>query len=131
MSRSVYGQRKCNTSTQISSEGRSCRGASLTASTDIFIHLFLLQSENIYLYRKHIYEYLFWFILAWLFCHEDSKNLYGNVKMCVGVCMGACVRAKQTSLFDGYFWSQSLLCVWGREDCTQHQLDFGFYHTRH
>lgn len=44
--------------------------------------------------------------------HEDSKNLYGNVKMCVGICMGACVRAKQTSLFDGYFWTQSL-CLYG------------------
>lgn len=115
MSRSVYGQRKCTTNTQIASEGHSCRGVSLTASTDIFIHLFLLQSETIYLLQKAHFQIFILVHSGLTFCwvhHEDSKNLYGNVKMCVGVCMGACVRAKHTSLFDGYFWSQSL-CVYG------------------
>lgn len=139
MSRSVCGQCLCTTSTQISWKGHSCYVASLTASPDIFLHLFLkifpLTVGTLKIIHLGSLYWLYFFNSSseWLglscVASYSSQNLFRCIKMCVWVFSNVWVCPCKTE-FSICYWSV-LLCVWGREGCAQEQLDFGFYHVRH
>lgn len=71
----------------------------------------------------------------WLgFLSGASRRLQKSVWKCKNVCrhLYGCMCQGKTDFSIWWLLLDSVpLSVWGREDCTQHQLDFGFYHTRH